>query len=423
LLLAEHVRETVLDNGLKILAVPRRLSSTASLALCYRVGSRHERSGLTGISHVFEHLMFKGTPRFPQGAFDRILQEQGMSYNAFTSRDCTIFYESMAADRLEVALELEADRMENLLLVEEEFQSEMSVIREERRQTVEDTPMGLLVEGVEATVYLAHPYHWPIIGWMEDLERLRLSDVQAYYRDLYRPNNAVLVVVGDFDEPSMLAAVERSFGRIARGPDVPPLVDAEPLQRGERMFTVEKEVQLPALMLAWRTGEARGREARVLNVIEFLLLHGRSSRLFQSMIYQEQIATGLGGGMQLRAGPSLFTLHATARPGVPLSRVGEAFDRALDGLAEQPVSEEEMAKVRRGMESDYVFGQEAHLEVALNLGEDECRGSWRDYPAWLADCLSVTPEEVQATVRAVLTRSRRVTGRLVPISGDGREQA
>ena len=182
-----------LDNGLKVLTVENPVSPTASLQLWYRVGSRNERTGITGASHIFEHMMFKGTERFPKGEFDRIIQENGMTNNAFTSHDYTAYFEIMASDRLEIAFELEADRMQGLLLDPEEFASEISVIREERRQTREDLHSASSSEAVEAAVFQAHPYHWPVIGWMTDLETITREELVAYYQVYYRPNNAILV--------------------------------------------------------------------------------------------------------------------------------------------------------------------------------------------------------------------------------------
>ncbi|MBK8229796.1 MAG: insulinase family protein [Candidatus Eisenbacteria bacterium] len=415
-MLFDPVHETVLPNGLKILAVDRSLSPTATLQVWYKVGSRHERPGITGISHIFEHLMFKGTERFPKGAFDRILQDNGMSNNAFTSHDFTAYYEVLASDRLEIAMELEADRMQGLLLDPEEFRSELAVIREERKQTREDPPYGLLMESIEATAFTAHPYHWPIIGWMTDLETIEVEDVRRYYRDFYRPNNAVLIVVGDARPEQVVELAERHFGRIERGPEIPPLKVREPEQRGERMTSIRKAVQLPGLVLAYRSPASIAYEAKVLNVIEFLLFHGRSSRLYQRLVYREQLAADLGGGVQFRKDPSLFTLRATARPGVEVARLQDAIEDELRRLCREPVSPEELAKARRAIEADYLFSQESHYELAHNLGAEECRSSWRDYAAYLGENLRVGAEEIQAVANATFKDSARTIGRLIPDS-------
>jgi len=223
--------------------------------------------------------------------------------------------------------------------------------------------------------------------------------------------------VGDLEHEAALERVSAHFGSIPRGPQPSEPPSEEPPQRGERSVSVEKEVQLPAVVLAYRCAEGADREARVLNMVEFLLLHGRSSRLYQSMIYQKQLASGLSGGLQFRAGPCLFRLQATARPGVEIAAVRGAFEEALETLKKEPVGEVELGKVRRGVESDFVFSQDGHLEVALNLGEDECRRSWTDYLSWMEECLSVTPEEIQEVANRVFQDRNRTVGNLVPVAG------
>jgi zinc protease len=409
-----QVSESTLPNGLKLITAENPASPTVSTQLYYKVGSRNERTGLTGISHILEHLMFKGTARFPEGAFDRIVQENGMTYNAFTSHDFTCYFESMAADRLEVALELEADRMQGLILEEEGFRSEMAVIREERRQMVEDPPGGLVSEAVQAAAFTVHPYHWPVIGWMTDLENMTLEAVLAYYRDYYRPNNAVLVVAGDLSHERVVELVQAKFGSIAPGPDSPAQRIQEPPQRGERTVAIHKAVQLPILHLAYRAPASQERASKILNVIEFLLLHGRSSRLYKKLIYREQLATGIGGGIHLRIDPSLFDLRATARPGISIERLRDAVYDALDQLSREAVTAEELQKVRNAIEADFVFSQESNAELGQNLGEDECRSSWRDYFTWLDDQLTVTPEEIMEVARETFSPRSRTVGYLVP---------
>lgn len=413
-MLTAPVHETVLENGLQVLSVDRRSSPTATLQLWYRVGSRNERPGITGVSHIFEHLMFKGTSRYPKGEFDRLLQENGMTNNAFTSHDFTAYYEIMAADRLELAMELESDRMQGLLLDPEEFRAELAVIREERRQTREDPPFGLLSELVDASVFTAHPYHWPVIGWMTDLENITLEDVTRYYRDFYRPNNAVLVAVGDRRAEDVVALARRYFGEIPRGPQIPPVLIREPEQLGERTVSVHKAVQLPGLLIAYRAPASTHFDATVLNVLEFILLHGRSSRLYQRVIYRDQLATDVSGGMHARRDPSMFTLRASARPGVAIEALRDALHEETARLAREPVTEMELARARRAIEVDYVFSQESNYEIAQNLGAEACRGHWRAYVESLEQNLRVTADDILRVAGEIFRPTRRTVGLLVP---------
>ena len=413
----DRVCESTLDNGLKILTVENAVNQTASLQMWYRVGSRNERSGITGVSHIFEHMMFKGTKRFPKGVFDRTIQENGMANNAFTGHDYTAYFENMVSDRLDVVFSLEADRMQGLLLEPEEFRSELAVIREERRQVSEDPPFGLLAEAVEAAVFMVHPYHWPVIGWMSDLETITLEDLVNYYQIYYRPNNAILVVAGDTTHDEIVELAKRHFGSIAPGPTIPEVQITEPPQKGERTVRVHKDVQLPGLILTYRVVESIHADAPVLNVIEYLLFRGRSSRLYQRLIYQESLAISVAGGVHLRRDPSTFLIRATAQPGVDIDDVRSAIIETIGSLTSSPPTEKELRKARNQITADFVFGQEHNSELAQGLGAEECRSAWQDLYRFQERCLAVTPEEIAPVVDTYLHERGRTTGYLVPEKG------
>jgi zinc protease len=408
------VTESTLENGLTVLTVENRTSPTATLQVWYRVGSRNERTGITGISHIFEHMMFKGTERFPKGAFDRLVQENGMTYNAFTSHDFTAYYEVLAADRLDLSMELESDRMQGLLLDPDEFQSEIAVIREERRQTREDPPFGLLSEAVEATMFTAHPYHWPVIGWMTDLFTITVDDLKAYYRDYYRPNNAVLVVSGAVEHGRVVDQAKRHFGKIERGPELPEVRIREPRQLGERTVSVRKAVQLPGIIIAYRTPHGDPLEVRALNVLEYVLFQGKSSRLYQRLVYKEQLAVGLNGGFYLRTDPSSFTIRASARPGVAVETLRDAIYDELRRVQEEPVSERELQRAQRAIEVEHLFGQESNEEMAQSLGVAAMRGDWREYLTWAEDHQRVSAADVQRVAAEVFQETQRTVGYLIP---------
>jgi len=215
--IAERVSETVLPNGLKVLLLENHKAPVITFQVWYRVGSRNEAWEKTGLSHLLEHMMFKGTKRFGPEQFSRIIQENGGNDNAFTSADYTAYFENLSADRVGVAVEMEADRMANLLLREEDFGTERLVVMEERRMRTEDDPQAVLQEQLQATAFQQQPYHWPVIGWMEDIRRLTLKDLQEYYRTYYNPLNAFLVVVGDFKKEALLPEIERAFGAMPGG--------------------------------------------------------------------------------------------------------------------------------------------------------------------------------------------------------------
>lgn len=410
----DRIHESSLDNGLKVLTVENPVSPTASLQVWYRVGSRNERTGITGVSHIFEHMMFKGTERFPKGTFDRIIQENGMTNNAFTSHDYTAYFEDMAVDRLPIAMELESDRMQGLLLDPEEFESEIGVIREERKQTREDPPFGLLIEAVEAEVFMVHPYHWPVIGWMTDLETITRDDVASYYRIYYRPNNAVLVVAGDVKHQEVVDMARRNFGGIAPGPPIPSLAIKEPTQRGERTVRVHKEVQLPGIVIAYRTPEALHPDSPALNVIEYVLFRGRSSRLYRRLIYDEPLATDLSGGFHLRRDPSTFIVRATARPGVDVEALRAAIIETFESIAASPPGADELGKAKKQITADFVFAQEHNFELGEALGSEECRSGWQEHFRFQEACLAVTAEGAIDVAKRTFNDRSRTVGYLVP---------
>lgn len=413
----ERVRESHLENGLKILTIENPVSPTASLQVWYRVGSRNEATGITGVSHIFEHMMFKGTEKYPTGVFDRIIQENGMSNNAFTSHDFTAYFENMASDRLEIAFDLESDRMQGLLLDPEQFASEISVIRNERRQTVEDPPFGLISEEVEAAVFQVHPYRWPVIGWMSDLESITLEQVKRYYGVYYRPNNAILVVAGDVTHDRVVDLAQRYFGAIPSGPPVPEIALRDPEQRGERIVTVRKEVQLPGLIVAYRAPESTHADAPALNVAEYILFRGRSSRLYQRLIYRESLATDLSGGFYVRRDPSVFFVRAAAQPGVEIERLRAAILETVESLATSPPTAKEMEKARNQLDADFVFAQEHNFELGQQLGAEECRSSWRDAFNFHEACLAATAEDLARAAAGAFKERSRTTGYLIPEGG------
>src|SRR5512145_158899 len=222
------VTEKVLSNGLKVLLKEDHKSPVVTFQVWYRVGSRNERLGKTGMSHLLEHMMFKGTTKYGPKQFSQTVKRNGGNDNAFTSADYTAYFENFAADRLEIAMDLEADRMQNLLLDPKDFLSERDVVKEERRMRTEDDPTSVMVEQMMATAFAAHPYQWPVIGWMADIGNLTRDDLADHYRTFYAPNNATIVIVGDFDAAKALPLVKKHFGNIPRGPEVPKVGAVEP---------------------------------------------------------------------------------------------------------------------------------------------------------------------------------------------------
>src|SRR2546428_12628824 len=247
----ERVLAATLENGLRVLLQEDHRSPIVSFQMWYRVGSRNEARGATGIAHFLEHMMFKGTPTHGQGQFARLVEQNGGQDNAFTSNDAASYYVNIAADRIDLVIDLEADRMHNLKLDAKDIASEREVVIEERRTRTEDDPGGFLGEEVGAIAFRSHPYGAPVIGFMEDIKRITPEEIRAFYKTYYMPNNAILVAVGDFKAPEVLAKIRAKFGRIPKGPPPPPVLAMEPPQNGERRGGVGEQAQLPIVYIGY----------------------------------------------------------------------------------------------------------------------------------------------------------------------------
>ncbi len=410
-------KEYVLDNGLKVLLVEVPKAPVVTVQVWYKVGSRNETMGRAGLSHMLEHMMFKGTNRFPKGTFSRTIRKNGGNDNAFTSQDYTAYFENLAADRVELALELEADRMQGLLLDEKEFQLEREVVKEERRLRTEDDPQAFLVETLFAQAFLMHPYHWPIIGWFPDLNAMTREDLKRHYDTYYRPNNATLVVVGDIKAQTLLPTIKRLFEPIAKGPIPPSPAVTEPEQRGERRIVVKREAQVSFVMAGYRAPNYPHADSYALTILESILAQGKSSRLFRSLVYEQKIALAAGAEYSLlQADPELFYCFAVVKPGQKPEDVERALYRELERLQAEPPSEEELRRAKNQVEAGYIFGQDSNFRQAMLLGQAETVGAgWRHVYLFLERLRGVTAEDVQRVARQYFVPDARTVGTLIPL--------
>jgi zinc protease len=280
------IQEFTLANGLKVLIVEEHKAPVVTVQIWYKVGSRHEVMGRAGLSHMLEHMMFKGTKKHGKGEFSKIIKKNGGNDNAFTSQDYTAYFENLAADKLELALEMEADRLQGLLLDDKEFQLEREVVKEERRLRTEDNPQAYLGEQMYAQAFMVHPYHWPIIGWFTDLNAMTREDLKFHYDRYYTPDNATLVIVGDVYADAALPLIKKYFERIPKGsPPAAPAV-IEPEQQGERRIVVKREAQLPFLYFGYKVPNFKSQDVFPLAVLENILSSGKSSRLHDALVYR-----------------------------------------------------------------------------------------------------------------------------------------
>jgi zinc protease len=410
------VTEKVLPNGLKVLLKEEHKAPVVTFQVWYRVGSRNERLGKTGVSHVLEHMMFKGTKKYGPKQFSQTVQRNGGNDNAFTSKDYTAYFENFAADRLEIAMDLEADRMQGLLLDPKDFLSERDVVMEERRMRTEDDPTAVMGEQMMAAAFSAHPYQWPVIGWMADLKNLTRDDLEKQYRTYYAPNNATIVVVGDFESAKVLALVERFFAGIPRGPEVPKVGAVEPKQLGEKRVMVKREAELPAVYAGYKAPTLRSADSFALNVLQGILSSGKSSRLYRSLVYEKQIALSAGGDYDdVSTDPNLFTLYAGVMPGKTAGEVEAALYAEVEKFKNEPVSDEELQKAKNQAEAQFIMSQDSNFYQAMLLGQFETVAEWRLLERYLDGIRAVTKDDIQRVAKQYLTDDDRTVGVLVPV--------
>jgi zinc protease len=413
---SSRAREHTLGNGLKLILLEEHKAPVGVIQVWYRVGSRHEQLGKTGLSHLLEHLMFKGTDKLGPEEYSRIIQRNGGNENAFTSTDSTVYFATLASDRLNIEIELEADRMQNLKFDDEQFIPEHQVVMEERRLRTEDSPIGALFELLNAAAYTAHPYGWPIIGWMNDLRQATREDALAYYKLHYVPNNAFLIAVGDFSAEKMIADIERVFGAVPRG-DMPPGVRAvEPPQQGERRTVLRREAQLPFVAIAYHTPNLRHPDAPVLEVIAALLGSGKSSRLHERLVYEKRIARSAGSDYDYTsADPGTLVVYAQPMPNKPASLLEKDLLAELTRLQKAPVQERELEKAKSSLEAGFVLAQDSLFYQALLLGKYEIADSWQRIDEYLPRVRAVTSDDIQRVAQTYFTAENRTVATLDPL--------
>jgi zinc protease len=416
---AQHdpdVTEATLDNGLRVLMLEDHRSPVVSVQVWYRVGSRNELPGATGLAHFLEHMMFKGTPTHGKGEFATLVERDGGQHNAFTSQDVTSYFVNIASDKVEMVLRLEADRMRHLLLDPAEIDSERQVVMEERRTRTEDDPDGLLSEEMHSLAFKAHPYRWPIIGWMEDLRRINPPELRAFYDAYYTPNNALLVIVGDVRPAELMPRIRQLLGAVPRGPAAPPVTAVEPPQIAERRVFVRRAgAQLPIVNLAWHVPNHRSPDAPALELLSTILSEGRASRLHRRLVYEQRIALNAGGDYSyLSLDPNLFWLFATPLPG----QTPEALERALldeiERVKTEPVPEEELDRAKNQIEAAFVWRQDSVYSRASTLARFELAESWRLAARFVPLIRAVTAADLARVARAYFPVDRRNVGILVP---------
>ncbi|GAB4415325.1 MAG: pitrilysin family protein [Thermodesulfovibrionales bacterium] len=410
------IKEFILENGLKVIISEDHKVPLSTFQIWYKVGSRDETSGRTGLSHFLEHMMFKGTPKYGSKMFSRIIQRNGGIDNAFTTKDYTMYFQTLSSDRIGLSIDLESDRMTNLIMNPNETISERNVVLEERRMRYEDDPQNSLFERVVATAIMTHPYRRPVIGWMSDISSLQREDLYNYYRKYYAPDNAFIVIAGDVNPDETMEKIRSAFGDIKKNNPQKAPATKEPEQRGEKRIYLKKEAEVPSILIAYHAPSFPDRDSFALDVLSTVLSGGKSARLYKSLIYEKKLALEAGAdysGMYID--PFLFFLYASAAPGRDIADVERALFSEIERIKETPPSEREVQKAKNQIEASFVFGQDSLYMQAMMIGKFEILGGWRLRDKYLEGIRNVTPEDVQEVARKYLTEDNRTVGILIPI--------
>jgi zinc protease len=414
------VEEFVLDNGMKVIVQPDHRAPVVVSQLWYKVGSSYELPGTTGVSHVLEHMMFKGTKHVAPDEFSRIVAALGGSENAFTGVDYTAYFETLSKQHLEKAFELEADRMHNLLLDEKEFQHEVAVVREERRLRTDDDPNGLLWEQFGAVAWRVSPYRNPVIGWMHDLEVMTIADLQRWYGQWYSPDNAILVVVGDVQPPEVLALAKTYFEPIPASEKANYRQRPEPEQKGITRLNLNVPAKQPILLMGYKSPAMvdvkEPWEAYALMVLNSILGEGSSSRLSAQLVREQKLAVSAGSTYDAFSRLSgMLELEAIPAAGVELTALEKAIRAQIAELQDKPVSREELQRVINQTVAKKVFARDSLFYQAMLIGMRETNGyDWKTLDQELEHIRKVTPQQVQAVARKYLQDKRLTVAMLTP---------
>jgi zinc protease len=407
-----------LENGLNVLLLEDHDIPNIAYYTLFRVGSRNERPGLTGVSHFIEHMMFNGTTETGPGEFDRRMEFQGGSNNAYTADDMTVYTDWFPVGALEAMVKMEADRMQGLVFDPKVLESERGVVASERRMAVDNDNDALLAETVRATAIMAHPYHWDVIGWMSDIQSWKRDEILAYYRTFYAPNNAVLVVVGDFNSASLMDLIRKYYGPIPASPPPPVVTTVEPEQLGVRRVEIRKEAQTATYISAFHTPAFSHADYPALKLLDSILLRGESSRLYRRLVSESQLAVEVWGGISETIDPQLFHISAKPQSGVDPARLEAAIDEELQKICREGVTEKELQKAKNAFRADFYQPlQTISGQANVLVGAELLYGDFARLFQQVDEMSAVSALAVKEACARYLRPANRTVGVLVPEGG------
>ena len=426
---ADNTFETTLANGMRVVVREDHRAPTAVQMVWYRVGSIDERDGVTGVAHVTEHMMFKGTPSVGPGEFNRRVAAVGGRDNAFTSTDYTAYFQQVPATQLKTVMALEADRMRHLTLEPAGYSKEIQVIMEERRMRTDDQSSARVHEAMNAVAWQAHPYRRPVIGWMSDLEQMTVADVRDWYRRWYVPNNATLVVVGDVSHQQVFGWARQTYGAIPARALPERKQYEEPMQAGKRQLDVKAPADLPLLVMGWKVPRLndprKDLDPYALEMLAQILDGHDAARLPTALVKEQQVAVSVDTSYDsTNRGPSMFMLQASPRPGHTVDQLEQAIRGALAEVANKGVTEQELTRARSQLRSSEVYKKDSMMGQAMEIGMLETLGyGWQASPLMLDKLNQVTVADVQRVAQSYFKDDQLTIARLVPQPLDAAELA
>ena len=390
-------RSASLANGMKVIVQEDHSIPSVSMYFFYRIGSRNERPGTTGLSHFFEHMMFNGAKKYGPKQFDKNMDANGGNNNAYTSNDVTVYTDWFPSSALELMFDMEADRIRDLAFDPKIIESERGVVYSERRMSVDNSNPGMLRELAMASAFVAHPYHWPVVGWPSDIESWSMDDLKAHFRMGYAPNNCVLVMTGDVRFDQVMTLAKKYLEPIPRQDPPPPVRTKEPEQQGERRVTLSKPAQLPIQMVLYHVPETKSSDTPALHVLAALLTTGQSSRLYRRMVDGEQLAVAVSAGMQNALDPTVFMFMIQPRSGVDPAATEKLLYEELAQLEQTPVPDAELRKARNQLLAQHYRSLKT-IEGRANL-----IGTYEVFHGDYAK-LFTAPQEIEAVTAADVER-------------------
>ncbi len=409
------VKTHTLKNGMKILVQEDHSIPNVALYIFYRIGSRNERPGTTGLSHFFEHMMFNGAKKYGPGQFDHVMEVAGGENNAYTTQNDTVYQDWFPRSALPTIFDLESDRIRDLSFDPKMIASERGVVASERRTSVDNNNFGILWEQLWAAAFLAHPYHWPVIGWMVDIENWKMEDLKRHFQMGYSPSNATMVVVGDVSGQEIFDLGEKYIESIPSHDPPPKVTTQEPEQLGEHRVVVKKFAQLPIVMMGYHIPPCTSPDFYPLNLLQAMLVTGESSRLYQRLVDKDQLAISVDGGFELSFDPTLSVYTVQPKEGVDPQAAEKVVYDELNKLKTTPVSDEELQKAKNIVLADFYRQMESINGRANTLGSYEVfLGDYRKLFTAAAQYDKVTKQDIQRVVKAYFGENNRTVATLVP---------